>query len=103
MAVPISYQTQPTYNVRKQLLDTATTDQEIEIEGDYVSFYTDGTFTGITYKIDGTTGDAIETGEFNPYLGHFRKVYITWTAQSGKYLRVFVGRGEQYRAGVEVA
>ena len=103
MPVPTSYQVLPTYNVRKLLLDTATTDQEMEFEGDYVSFYTDGTFTGITYKVDGMTGDAIETGEFNPYLGHFKRLYVTWTAQSAKYLRVFVGRGEQYRAGIQAA
>ena len=95
--LPPSYQSLPTYNVRKMLLDTATTDQELEMDGDYIALYTDGSYAGITYKIHESNADPISAGEFNYYYGQFRKIYLSWTAQAGKYLRVFVGRGEQYR------
>ena len=87
----------PPYNLTKLLLDTATTDKEIKIPGDYLAFYTDGSYLGIGYKIDDSTHDAISALEYGYYVGHFEAVYVTWTAQAGKYLRVFVGRGEQYR------
>ena len=87
----------PPYNLQKILLDTATTDKEISIPGDYLAFYTDGSMSGIAFKVDDPTHDSINILEFSYYIGHFEKIYLTWTAQASKYLRVFVGRGEQYR------
>jgi len=96
------------YNVRKFELDTAkpTTDpQEVDLPGDALTFYTNGTYEGIYVALDSPTNDWVPIAEFGnplPYPGRFDKFYLSWTAQSGKYLRVFVGREAGAQAQVQI-
>lgn len=95
----------PHYNVRKLALDTAKTTsdpEEVQLPGDVITFYTDGTLTGIQFALDNPSNDWIPVAEFgNPYRypAKFKKIYLAWTAQSGKYLRIHVGR----EAGAEAS
>ena len=98
----------PPYNVRKFELDTAkpTSDpQEMDLPGDTLTFYSDGDYKGIQYAIDSPTNDWITVGEFgNPYQypAQFQKVYLSWTQQVGKYLRVHIGREAGASASVQI-
>jgi len=98
----------PPYNVRKFELDTAKTTsapQELDLPGDALTFYTDGDYDGIQYALDSPTNDWITVGEFgNPYAypAKFQKVYISWTQQVGKYLRIHVGREAGAAASVAI-
>ena len=88
----------PSYNVRKYPLDTAKTTsdpEEVVLSGDTLTFYTDGSLEGIQLALDLPTNDWVPINEFgNPYHypGKFKKFYLAWTAQTGKYLRVHIGR-----------
>jgi len=96
------------YNVRKFELDTAkpTTDpQQVDLPGDALTFYTNGTYEDIYVALDSPTNDWVPIAEFGnplPYPGRFDKFYLSWTAQSGKYLRVFVGREAGAQAQVQI-
>lgn len=91
------------YNIRKFALDTARTEpgEEVAIPGDIITAYTNGTLSGCYIRFDSATNDAIPLNEFNPlrYPAKFKKFYLETTAQSGKYLRLHIGR----EAGAEAA
>jgi len=91
----------PFYNVREFLLDTARTDEEVQISGDLLVAWTDGTLIGCKVKLEQGTEDAIPLDKFNPvtYPRGWSKFYLTTTAQSGKILYLFVGRA----AGAETS
>lgn len=82
----------PAYNVRVEPLDTAQTEKEIQLPGSYLEFATDGSLTGISFHLPG--GDDIPVDRFKKHRfpDGFDKFYVTWTAQSGKSLWIFVGR-----------
>lgn len=94
----------PPYNIRKFLLDSARTDEEINIPGDSITAYTDGTLVGTFIKFDDPTNDAIPLHEFNPYYypAKFDRLYLTHTQQIGKYLRLHIGREAGAEAAVEI-
>lgn len=86
----------PPYNVIKLLLDTARASPggEIQLPGDTITAYTDGSLSDIYLRINLPTNDAIPISEFNPYHypATFDRFWIETPAQSGKYLRLHVGR-----------
>jgi len=96
----------PYYNVRKYLLDTARTEpgEEVDVPGDMITAYTDGTMDGTFIRLEETTSDAIPLNEFNPYkyIPGFKKFWLETTAQAGKYLRLHIGRGAMAEALVQV-
>jgi hypothetical protein len=72
-----------------------------------MTFYTDGTYTGIYIRFDSKMNDAVPIAEFGnpykyPYAGGFEKFYIENTAQSGKYLRIHIGREAGAEAAVQI-
>ena len=90
----------PPYNVRAIPMDTALTNKEIELPGANLSVSTDGSLAGVTIKFDSTVNDTIlldRFKDFYSYPGGFTKIYVTFTAQSGKTLYLFVSR-EQFKA-----
>lgn len=103
-----AYPNLPAYNVIRFDLDTAKTTsepQEVDLPGDALTFYTDGDFKGIQFALDSPTNDWITVGEFgNPYNypAQFQKFYVAWTAQTGKYLRVHIGREAGAAAQVQI-
>jgi len=104
--VPDPYPGMPHYNVRKYLLDTARTEpgEEIEIPGDTITAYTNGTLAGTFIRLDTPTNDAIPLNEFNPYryLLGFKKFWLETTAQSSRYLRLHIGREAGADASVQI-
>lgn len=100
----------PPYNCIAQPLDTAETDKEFQYPGQYLEFATDGVMTGISTRVDLKTADSIPLDRFKtihfpfgeikpPELGcltipkfGFTEFYVTWTAQAGKTLYIFIGR-----------
>jgi hypothetical protein len=100
----------PPYNVYTHYLDTEHTQAnavEVNIPGDSLTFYTDGTYTGIYIRFDSKMNDAVPIAEFGnpykyPYAGGFEKFYIENTAQSGKYLRIHIGREAGAEASVQI-
>jgi len=85
----------PIYNVRAIPMDTALTDNEVELPGNSLSVSTDGSYSGVTIKFDSVVNDTILLDRFKDfyfYPGGFTKIYVTFTAQSGKALYLFVGR-----------
>jgi len=85
----------PPYNVRAIPMDTALTDSEVELPGNSLSVSTDGSLSGVSIKFNFPTSDAIPLDRFKDfyfYPAGFTKIYVTFTAQSGKALYLFVGR-----------
>ncbi len=85
----------PPYNVRAIPMDTALTDAEIELPGNSLSVSTDGSLSGVTIKFDSAVNDTILLDRFKDFYSYprgFTKLYVTFTAQSGKTLYLFVGR-----------
>lgn len=81
------------YAIITQSLTTATTNKPMGYEGDTIVAQSDGTLTGITIRLNRQDADAIPLAYFNPLkLGRFRRFYLTWTAQAGKTLTLFIGR-----------
>ncbi|GAI56973.1 unnamed protein product, partial [marine sediment metagenome] len=96
----------PPYNIRTYPLDEARAEPgvEVDIPGDNITAYTDGTLAGCYIRIDSATNDAIPLNEFNPirYPAKFEKFYLETTAQSGKYLRLHIGREAGAEAAVQI-
>lgn len=84
----------PTYNVRKFPLGSARDETEINIPGDAMSWWTDGTLIGCTVRFDSKTEDEIPLDKFNPisFPNGWKKFYLTTSAQAGKTLWMFIGR-----------
>ena len=93
----------PHYNVRRYTLDIARTEpgEEIRLPGDTITAYSDGSLDGIYVRLDKASNEAVPLNEFNPYhyLAGFQKFWLETPAQSGKYLRLHVGR----EAGADAA
>lgn len=84
----------PLYNIKEFLLNTARSDEEIDISGDTFAAWSDGTLIGCSINIDSATVDDIPLDKFNPfsYPKGWKKLYLTTTAQTGKKLFLFIGR-----------
>lgn len=82
------------YNVVKQPLDTAETDKRYRIPGTYLEFATDGSLTGILIRIGSKLADSkpIDLYKSHKLPAKFKEFYVTWPAQSGKTLYIFIGR-----------
>lgn len=107
-APPLSSVGIPPYSVRKLDLTVARTisnPEELILPGDDLTFYTDGDFNGISFALDLPTNDWVPISEFgNPYryTSGFQKIYLIWTAQPGKYLRIHCGREAGAEASVQI-
>jgi len=106
MPAPLMFPDIPHYNVRKFPLDTARAEpgEEIDLPGDTLTFYTDGSLEDCFIRLDEATADAIPINEFNPYHYRtgFKKFYLETTAQAGKYLRIHIGREAGAEAAVQI-
>lgn len=108
LILPAPIVSDPPYNVRKYLLDTARTKDdplEVALAGDILTFYSDGSLSGVEFALDSPVNDWIPISEFgNPYRypAKFNIFYLTWTAQSGKYLRIHVGREAGAEASLQI-
>ena len=90
---------QPPYNTRKYALDSARTGEEVPLLGQFIAAYSDGSLDNCYITIEDKDADPIYLSETNPItfpLG-FTKFWLTTDAQSGKYLRLLIGR----KLGVE--
>ena len=94
----------PHYSVRKYPLDTARDDEELDLSGDVIAAWTDGTLIGCSVNIDSATADDIPFDKFNPisYPTSWKKLFLTTTAQTGKTLFLFIGRESQAQAYPEM-
>ena len=83
----------PPYNVMAIPMDTAAVDKELDIPGIGLAANTDGTLSDVSIKFDSVTYDAIPLIMFkNFHFYPFNKFYVTFTAQAGKTLYLFIGR-----------
>ena len=96
----------PPYSVRTYKLDAARSapGQEINIPGDSITAFTNGTLAGCFVRLDSQTNDAIPLNEFNPYYypARFKKFWLETTLQAGKYLRLHIGREAGAEAAVQI-
>ena len=93
----------PLYTVRQHSLDTARSDEELQISGDLLAAWTNGTLIGCSVNIDSATADDIPLDKFNPitYPRGWEKIYLTTTAQADKTLYLFFGRAAGAAANPE--
>ena len=89
----------PPYNIRKFLLDTARAEPgvEVQVPGNVITAYTNSDdLVDIYIRIDSPVSDAIPLNEFNPYRHPraFDRFWLETPVKSGKYLRLYIGRGE---------
>ncbi len=81
------------YNIKTLPLDTARTDEPIEIEGDFIHAWTDGVYDGIGVRLGRIQNDLLYFKRRNPVSGfNFWTFYLTNTAQPGKTLELMIGR-----------
>ncbi len=75
-------------------LDTTTTDYELPgVFGDFLDAWTDGDLTGIAVKFNSLANKPLYLSRRHTIYGFkFNKLYLTWTAQAGKTLDLFIGR-----------
>lgn len=94
----------PHYNVRQYPLGTARTQEELNVSGDIIAAWTDGTLIGCSINLDLATTDSIPLDKFNPitYPSGWDKFYLTTTAQTGKTLYLFIGRDSTAQAYPEM-
>ncbi|GAJ04492.1 unnamed protein product, partial [marine sediment metagenome] len=94
------------YNVRRYPLDVArpTPGERIELTGDSLTAYTNGTLAGCFIRLNSPHADPIPINEFNPYkyTKGWARFYLETTAQAGRYLRLHIGRAASAEASVQI-
>lgn len=81
------------YDDRTYDMSTAVTDKEILLEGDFIHAWTDGDLESIGVRFNNKENPIVYFDRRNPItIESFWKIYITWPAQIGKTLDLFVGR-----------
>lgn len=75
-------------------MDTAETDKEILVDGDFIHAWTDGVLDGVYIKPNNKSIDhnIYYFKRRNPIKMQFQKFFLTYTAQAGKTLDIMVGR-----------
>ncbi len=91
---PTKDRSTPYYNVKEYKLDSARTNVKVEIAGDRISAWTNGTLIGSAINIDSISEDSIPLDKFNSISipSGFKRFYLTTSAQAGKSLFLFIGR-----------
>lgn len=81
------------YDIFSFPMDAAVTDKEWPVEGYFLFSWTDGSLNGIQVRPNSKAHGAIplEKMGFESSVG-FDRIWLTWTAQAGKTLYIFVGR-----------
>lgn len=81
------------YDIYDISLAAAATDHELPITGYFVYAWTDGTLDGISIKPNSKEFKSIplEQQGYESAVG-FDRLWLTWTAQAGKTLHLFIGR-----------
>jgi hypothetical protein len=81
------------YDIISFPLDTATTDKEWPGEGYFLYAWTNGSLDGISVRPNSKANCSIPFEQFGyeSAVG-FDRIWLTWTAQAGKTLYIFVGR-----------
>lgn len=74
------------YDTMKFDLSSARTDEEILLEGKFLHAYTDGDIRGLGVRLNNTNAPIIYFEQRNPIDIQYFKLYLSNTAQSGKYL-----------------
>ncbi len=101
--LPVTY---AEYNVRRYPLDTArpAPGERIDLPGDSLTAYTNGTLVGCYIRLESPSADAIPLNEFNPYkyTKGWKRFYLETPAQAGIYLRLHIGREASAEAGVQI-
>ncbi|GAI66830.1 unnamed protein product [marine sediment metagenome] len=101
--LPVTY---ADYSVRKYLLDTARVEpgERVDLPGDSLTAYTNGTLAGCYIRLDSPSADAIPLNEFNPYryTKEWERFYLETPVQAGKYLRLHIGREASAEASVQI-
>jgi len=88
----------PAYSVRSFKLDDTTptsVPREVEVPGNYLTFYSTGNYSGIQFALESSSNDWIPITYFgNPYTypGKFSRFFLSWDSQPGKELWVHIGR-----------
>jgi len=81
------------YDVKTFDMSAARENAEIVVQGNFLHIWTDGSYEGITIKLNMATNPAINIARRNSIEGfRFWKLYLTHTAQAGKTLDLFWGR-----------
>lgn len=81
------------YNIKTFALDTARTDELVEIEGDFIHAWTDGVLDGIGVRIGRAGNDLTYFKRRNPVSGfNFWEFFLTHGTQAGKTLDLMIGR-----------
>lgn len=82
------------YEPRSFSLTSARTDESIVVEGDYILAWTDGSYEGISLKLNNLNNAPIYLHRQRVIPGiPFWRIYLTNTVQSGKTLELFITRG----------
>lgn len=78
----------------KLALDTATNNHPIERTGDQLYAVTDGILHQITVKLNRQDAPAVYFTDSHVINSPFYKLFISWGAQTGKTLRLYIGRNQ---------
>jgi len=81
-------------------LSTAREDEEIKYAGDFLLAKTDGELSGIEVRFNEKNHPKFKLSDWNPIITPFYRFFLTNTAQSGKKLKLFVGKDASAVAGV---
>lgn len=88
------------YAVKTYSLGSAREDEPIDIEGDFIHAWTDGTLSTIGIRLGHPNNDLYYFNRHNPVRGFpFWKIYLTNDAQASKTLSLLVGKGSAVTAG----
>ena len=83
------------YQVLEYELDTARDREQINVTGDFIAAWTDGTLEGITIQFNSRDASSVELQEFNPVWmpTGFSAIHLTHAAQANRKLRLYVSSG----------
>jgi len=79
------------YRVESYALDTARTDEEINIPGVGLLATTDGVMIGCQVRLSNQNNSLIAFNDINPIPFPFSKIFLTTPVQAGKTLKLYFG------------
>lgn len=73
-------------------MDTARIDEEVVVEGDCLTVYTDGDLVGCSVRLNNKQNDSIPLSKYGQIHGWYSRLFLTTSAQAGKRLLLFSWR-----------
>lgn len=90
--------TKKDYEVKTIALDAANTDLPIFIQGNVLAVWTDGAISDLSLRVNHLSASALPLRAFVPLAIKFYQLFLSNSAQTGKTLYLFAGRGANVAA-----